>query len=228
MGDSLERAVAWDLYRVIHKAMRFALCGVTTLAGSTDAADDGAVGRLVDEWRDVRRVLAGHHRNEDRFCDPLIAIHAPDLVASLAAEHALVDAQLARLDLQVIAMTAMPSTARDAALHRFHLDAADFTATYLRHLRFEEGEVMPALNRAMDVDALARLTQRIRASVAPSDMVVFFRYMVPSMNLDERVDLLGAMLRTVPSDVFERLRRVAQDRLSAADYAVVARRAGFD
>ena len=64
---------AWDVYREIHKAMRHALFGVTTLAGATDPADEPAVRALCREWTDVRFVLDGHHHHEDEFCDVLVA-----------------------------------------------------------------------------------------------------------------------------------------------------------
>lgn len=220
--------VPWDVYREIHKAMRWALFGVTTQAGATDSADDAAVTALVAEWRDVRLVLDGHHHHEDTFCDHLVAAHAPGLRDRLEAAHDDADSRLGALD-QLVADIAATSSPDDRwpLLRRLHLDLADFTAAYLGHLRFEEDEVMPALNAAMSDDELAEVTNLIRGSVPPDEMCIFIRYMAPSMNFSERLDMLGGMYQFAPPEIFEMFRDAAQKCLTPADYSAVATAAGF-
>lgn len=215
----------WDLYREIHKAIRHALFGVTTLAGATDAArDDGGVRRLLDEWQSVAFVLRGHHAHEDRFCDPLVRRHAPALRDELEAAHREADAAMDVLEFQADRLRAAASA---QALRAFHLDLADFTASYLRHLRFEEDRVMPALNAAMSDAELAEVTAAIRGSVAPADMCVFIRYMAPAMNFSERLDMLGGMRAGAPPEIFEAFRASAQRCLAPDDYRAVALAGGF-
>lgn len=217
----------WDVYREIHKAMRFALFGVTTLAGNTDHADDAGVANLLAEWSDVKLVLAGHHGHEDEFCDHLIAAHAPDLRDELEAAHRASDATIEDLDAQAAAIGKAEAADRWPLLRAFHLDLADFTAAYIAHLRFEEDRVMPALNAALDNDALEAVTNQIRGSVPPDDMCVFIRYMVPSMNFSERLDMLGGMHAGAPPEIFEMFRAAAEACLPADEYAAVATAGGF-
>ena len=122
-----QSAAAWDVYREIHKAMRFALFGVTEQAGNTDWTDDAAVAALVAEWRDVLLVLNGHHHHEDDFCDVLIQQHAPALREQLEAAHVQADAGLAHLDELASALLGTAPAERWAALRTFYLDLADFT-----------------------------------------------------------------------------------------------------
>ncbi len=49
---------AWDLYREIHKALRFAVAGVTTRAGRADAGDERSVRTLLAEWDDVAKQVS--------------------------------------------------------------------------------------------------------------------------------------------------------------------------
>jgi hypothetical protein len=112
-------------------------------------------------------------------------------------------------------------------LPAFHLDLADFTADSLRHLRFEESQVMPALNRSMSNEELAVVTNQIRGSVPPPDMCRYIRYMVPAMNFAERLDMLGGMYAGAPPAVFEMFRDAAERALAAADYDAVALAVGF-
>jgi len=220
-------AAAWDVYREIHKAMRYALFGVTSMAGRTDAADDAGRGALLEEWRDVAFVLEGHHHHEDQFCDPLIARHAPGLRDELEAEHRLADAGIARLRRAAAVLAASgPGAERWPLLRSFHLDLADFTAAYLTHLRYEEDRVMPALSAAMTDEELAEVTTAIRMSVPPPDMCTFIRYMAPAMDHSERVDMLTGM-RAAPPEIFEMFRDAIERCLEADDYRAVAVACGF-
>lgn len=217
----------WDVYREIHKAMRFALASVTTMAGATEAAHPDEVQRLVDEWRDVKLVLLGHHGHEDDFCDHLVQAHAPALREELESAHVVADAAIERLDAQATALLSCSDAERWGAVKAFHLDLADFTSTYLAHLRFEEDRVMPALNAAMSDEELEAVTVQIRMSVPPPEMCIFIKYMVPSMNFAERLDMLGGMYQGAPPEIFEMFRAAAEVCLPAAEYRAVAEAAGF-
>lgn len=216
-------ATNWDLYREIHKGMRFGLSRAMTMAGSTDADDSLALQALRDEWRDVAFVLRGHHEHEDRFCDALIASYAPELREKLELQHHEADHALASLD----AAAAQLVDATPAALRAFYLDLADFTARYFAHLRFEEDVVMPALNRALSNAELEQVTHQIRGSVPPHEMCVFIKYMAPGMSFAERLDMLGGMYRFAPKEIFELFRGAAEKALPAHEYAAVAQKAGF-
>ena len=213
----------WDVYREIHKGMRHALFSVTAQAGRTDADDPCALAALLAEWRDVAFVLRGHHSHEDDFCDVLIVQHAPELRDTLEDQHALANDALLALDRAAREL----SQAESPSVQPFYLELASFTGRYLEHLRYEEERVMPALARAMSNEALAGLTAQIRGSVPPEDMCVFIKYMVPGMNLAERLDMLGGMHRFAPPEIFELFRAAAQRALHARDYDVIASRLGI-
>lgn len=74
---------------------------------------------------------------------------------------------------------------------------------------------------------LAAVTDAIRGSVPPDEMCTFIRYMVPSMNLPERVDMLGGMHAGAPPEIFEQFRAAAEACLPAPAYRAVADAAGF-
>ncbi len=217
----------WDLYREIHKALRFAVAGVTTQAGSADAGDEHAVRALLDEWDDVAFVLHGHHAHEDEFCDPLIRRHAADLRDELEAAHHEADRQLASLQTAADGIRAAAASGRDWLLLGFHLALADFEASYLPHLRFEECTVMPALNAAMSDADLEALTNQIRGSVPPADMCTYIRYMVPAMNFTERLEMLGGMYAGAPPEVFDMFRHAAESALAPPEFEAIALAVGF-
>lgn len=217
----------WDLYREMHKAMRHALFGVTTLAGQTDARDAVGLQRLRDEWNQVAFVLAGHHEHEDRWCDPLVRQHAPWLRDELETAHERGHVMMDRLHGSAGRLIDSDFGLRQVLLRSFYLDLSTFTADCLCHLADEEERVMPALNAAMTNTELAKVSDAIRVSVPPNQMCVYMRYMVPSMNFAERLDLLGGLYVGAPRDVFEMFRKAAEASLPEAEYAALARAAGF-
>jgi hypothetical protein len=210
----------WDLYREIHKALRFALFGVTVMAGATDPADELSLNRLTREWAAVSMVLEGHHSHEDKFCDPLIQVHAADLREELERAHLASNVAIGRLTNSINGLSSESGTSR-VPLARLYRDLSDFVSTYMLHLRFEEERVMPALNAALSDDELADVTTAIRMSVPPTEMCVFIRYMAPSMNPQERVEMLTGM-RAAPGEVFELFRSATEGCLSPADYTALA------
>jgi hypothetical protein len=215
----------WDLYREIHKALRFALFGVTVMAGATDPTDEFSLDRLAREWADVNMVLEGHHSHEDRFCDPLIKLHAADLREELERAHLASNATMAELTESISGLSSEKG-ASGAPLARLYRELSDFVVTYMGHLRFEEERVMPALNAALSDDELASVTTAIRMSVPPPEMCVFIRYMAPSMNPQERAEMLTGM-RAAPEEVFELFRSATEDCLAPADYATLAQSIGL-
>ncbi len=215
----------WDLYREIHKALRFALFGVTVMVGTTDPADQASLDRLTREWADVSMVLEGHHSHEDRFCDPLIQAHAAHLREELELAHQASHVAIAGVTKSISGLTSQ-SGGSGSQLGHLYGELSDFTAIYLEHLRFEEERVMPALNAALSDDQLADVTSAIRMSVPPPEMCVFIRYMAPSMNPHERADMLTGM-RAAPEEVFELFRSATEDCLAPDDYAALARTIGL-
>jgi hemerythrin-like domain-containing protein len=212
----------WDLYREIHKALRFALFEVTVMAGATDPTDQSSLDRLTREWADVRMVLEGHHSHEDRFCDPLIQVHAADLREELELAHQATNVAIADLTKSIDGLASESGTSL-AGLYR---ELSDFTATYMGHLQFEEEQVMPALNATLSNDELADVTTAIRMSVPPPEMCVFIRYMAPSMNPQERAEMLTGM-RAAPDEVFELFRSATEACLTATDYDALAQSLGL-
>jgi hypothetical protein len=200
---------------------------VITRAGSADAGDEQAVRTLLDEWDDVAFVLHGHHAQEDEFCDPLIRRHAAGLRDELELAHHEADRQLAALHKAADRIRAATPSERDPLLLGFHLALADFDASYLPHLRFEERTVMPALHSAMSDAELEVVTHQIRSSVAPADMCTYLRYMVPALNFTERLDLLGGMYAGAPAEVFDMFRHAAESALPPPEFEAIALAVGF-
>jgi hemerythrin-like domain-containing protein len=214
---------AWDVYREIHKAARLVLCRAVMVAGAADATSDTemtTVRRAIDE---VSFVLRGHHGHERDFLDELVITHAPTLRHDVETAHVASDAALDAIEELADRVLMTPATDRNPVLHRLYLDLAAFTAIYLDHLDVEERRIMPALNEAMSREELIELTETLRGSIPPPEMCRFMQSMLPSMNLSERVDMLGGMSHA-PPEIWQLFRDAAITALPPDEFDAVATR----
>ena len=129
-------------------------------------------------------------------------------------------------DLVAALVDAAPAD-RQVVAHRLYLELTRFTAAYLEHQLCEEQRVMPALCAAVDVTDLEALHMELKQSIAPDVMARFMLIMLPAINVDERVDMLGGM-SMAPPPVWAIFRGAAEAALTPAQFAVVAERIGLN
>jgi hypothetical protein len=102
-----------------------------------------------------------------------------------------------------------------------------FVSDYLAHQDYEELVVMPALSIAIGVDELEATEQALIASIPPDEMATALALMLPAMNIEDRVEMLGGMQLGAPPEVFAGVCGLAQSVLEPADYAALATRLGI-
>lgn len=205
-----------DLYRPVHKGLRFALFNAAIQAGACDATDDGEVTALLDTVANVVDLLRQHAGHEDRVLDPLIHRHAADVEASIHAAH---EASEATLDALVDLCNQIEgATQRRALVDGLYDQLCDFTAEYLGHLRQEEGEVMPALHAAMSDVELLDVRAAIQGSISPPQMCQSIEVIMPAVNVTERRAMLGGM-RAAPPHIFELFEDAVRNSLDTAAWS---------
>jgi N-acetyl-1-D-myo-inositol-2-amino-2-deoxy-alpha-D-glucopyranoside deacetylase len=216
----------FDLYRDIHKAVRAAMFEVTLEAGRLDPTDRSARRRLAESVRELVELLRFHAEHEDVHIEAAIAEVLPERAAEIAAEHDTLHARM--YELVDIADLALDETRTDdrAAVHHLYMELASFVSAYLAHQDLEERIVMPALWDAFDFETLLGIHNTILASIAPDDMAKALTVMLPNLNNDDRVELLGGMQASAPPEVFDGVFALATQVLAEADIASVANRIG--
>lgn len=209
---------AVDLYREVHKGLRAALFEVLHHAGSLDAADADAVTSFQTLFAELDMMLTTHHTHEDSpALATLIDQHADDIAPRIESGHDRVEIQLSALRSAISEIDGNPATA-DAVYDRL----AVFVSDYLAHMNIEEHELMPRLQAGATNDELMAITMAIRTSVPPPEMCVFLRSMLPAMNSDERIAMLGGMKLGAPPEIFAVFWTAAEECLSASELATVA------
>jgi len=219
-------ALAFDAYRDVHKGIRAELFAVVASAGNTDPGDSEARAALSAHVGDVVELLMDHAGHEDTHVLPVLEDHAPALFDRNAADHAALDARLARIAERAGAITGAAPGERRARVHNLYLDLASFTGAYLAHQEFEERIVMPALLDALGVEGAIALHQAIVGSIPPPKMAKALAVMLPAMNVDDRTEALDGMQQTAPPEAFDAAWGLTRSVLPAADFRAVAARLG--
>lgn len=215
-----------DLYREIHKGIRYAMFHTTMQAGSVDAGDAEQVADLLARCTDLIDILHMHHHHEDEFGRPMLERVAPALSATVEAQHTVVEEGITQIVTLGNRLANASGLARSHVAHQLYLDLTRFTAVYLDHQLYEETVVMPALCSAIPVTELEAIHMALRQSIPLDVLVHTMGIMLPAMNVGERADMLGGM-SLAPAEVFGVIRRAAQSILTPAQFAEVAARIGL-
>ncbi len=217
-----------DLYRDIHKGIRAELFAITMAAGSIDPASHVDRAGLADHIVSVAGVLESHAHHEDAVIDPVLAVHLPDLAEDIAVDHERLEARFGRIvDLACSAVDG-PVTADRHLMQLLYLDLATFTSAYLTHQDLEERAVMAELERLIGVEEVLALHGAIVGSIPPDEMARSLAFMLPAMNVDDRVEMLGGMRMAAPPEAFDAVASLARSVLEPADYAALAARLGIN
>lgn len=217
--------VTVDLYRDIHKGIRSELFGLTLEAGRLDPSVRSNRVELAGRVHNAVDLLEKHAEHEDGAVQPALEVHLPSLAEKIASDHLAIDARLVTLG--EMADDAIEAVDTYAAIHRLHLELASFTGAYLEHQDVEERVVMPALDAAIGVDAVAVIHGAIISSIPPDEMAQSLALMLPVMNIDDRAELLGGMRANAPQEVFEGVWGLAGTVLSESDHRALGGRLGI-
>jgi phytoene dehydrogenase-like protein len=215
---------AVDLYRDIHKGIRAELFAVTSTAGSIDPSNRCDRAALADHVTSVAAVLESHAHHEDAVIDPVLERHLPDLASEINDDHERLERMFASItDLANVVVDVVPGEQR-RLLQLLHLDLARFTSSYLGHIDLEERVVMQRLPELLGIDEIAAMHGAIVGSIPPDEMARSLAFMLPAMNIDDRVELLGGVRRAAPPEAFDATLGLARSVLRPGDFRSLAER----
>jgi Hemerythrin HHE cation binding domain len=218
------RLAAVDLYRDIHKGIRAELFAITSTAGSIDPTNGCDRAALADHVASVGGVLELHAHHEDSVLDPVLEIHMPDLAEEITTDHLRLETSFGRvIDLANSSVDVARGDER-RVVQLLHLELASFTSSYLAHQNLEERVVMPRLEGSIGVEQCGALHGAIVGSIPPDELARSLSFMLPAMNLDDRVDMLDGIRMAAPTEAFLAVVGLARSVLQPADFASLAAR----
>jgi hypothetical protein len=204
----------------VHKGVRYGLAHVSLKVSSMDFTDPVQFDELVEQCKSLFEMLRFHAEHEDQYCEPVYKEQSLEKAKILEDDHISLEKELAELDrlLQTMVNVGDPSE-RMKISKKFVLDYFHFATHYLSHLHREESIGLGMLLAARTDEQLIALNHEIEASIPPEKMALFLRYMIPGCNVHERLEMLGAMKKFAPPEVFRAVCKLSQNVLSTDDWA---------
>jgi hypothetical protein len=218
----------FNSYRDIHKGIRAELFDVTSTAGRLDPADPVSWMALVDHLTDVQNTLTTHAHHEDTFVDPMVVQFDTELAGSIESDHVHLDGRFAAIREVASAAASYPASDQRPVADLVYLELSGFTSEYLRHQLVEERVVMPALISEFGMEEVLRMHVALVSSIPPQDLAKSLAFMLPAMNVEDRVELVGNIRESAPAPAFQGVWGLARSVLEPADFASLAQRLGID
>lgn len=211
-----------DLFSVIHKMLRVSIFDTAALIARADFTSPEQRRIVIDKFTETFHFLAEHHLHEDTHVLSVVQKIAPALAERIEADHQSLDESLNKA--QGVATQLETATAATALGlgSELHLAFSVFIGAYLSHMATEEVEVNAALWEHLSDDELVGIRAALQGAIPPARFAEWFAYMVPAMNLQERIGVLSGIKMNAPSAAFDALGGVARSALGESDWKQVA------
>ena len=213
----MERA-RHNIYALIHKALRLAMCESLTAAGRLDASDAQEVSDAIVRVRELLRFCRMHVHAEETFIHPAIEAGRPGVSARIAGEHVEHLAAIASLDRAVDALARAPGASRASAAFALYAELGCFVGENFVHMRYEETAHNRALWDAYTDEEIVALENSIKAHHTPEEMAFVLRWMLPAMTPAERAGLLATMRKVAPPPVVDSVVALAKAHVDATGF----------
>lgn len=211
-----------DLYSGIHKALRALMTDTLLAVGRMDCGDDLEFAQVTQRVVETLELLRSHLSHENRFVHPAMEAREPGASARIAQEHVGHEDHLVQLARAVEALRAQPPGARAAAALTLYRELALFVAGNFQHMHVEETAHNAVLWARYADEELGAIHNELVASIAPQEMMLTLRWMVPFMNPAERAGLLQDIRCNAPAPVFEAAIATVRPHLTAREWDKLA------
>jgi hypothetical protein len=192
----------YNIYEVIHKALRARLSQTLIAIGQVDADDEASVREVVAQVRTTLAIMHGHLNSENDFVHVAMEARAPGSTRRIAEEHVHHDEDIRLLDDACAALVDAPSSQRAARANRLYVLFDVFLQENLVHMRYEEDQHNAVLWGAYTDEEILAIEHALVAAIPPEKKALLLQSMVPAVPTRDRAMLLGGLRASVPPEVF--------------------------
>ena len=207
----------FNIYTLIHKGLRAALCQCLVDLGKLDHSDTLAVSQQMDITASLLDFCRSHLQHENDFIHaPLQALGHPQLQTQ--DDHVQHEREIAELHYLVMEARQAPEPARNQALADLYGHFSLFVAENFSHMRVEETHNSQLLWQHYSDEEIQAIEQRIVASLTPEENLRSLLMMIPNINHSERLALLQGFRQAVPDEIFSATLALFKPLLSPKDW----------
>lgn len=214
----------YNIYEVVHKALRARLSSTLVAIGQVDADHDASVQAMAADVRTTLAMMRGHLASENEFVHVAMEARAPGSTRRIAAEHVHHEQDIRVLEDACDALLAAGPAARGAFANRLYVLFDRFLQDNFVHMRYEEDHHNAVLWAAYTDAEILAIEHALVAAIPPEKKALFMLSMIPAVPTRDRAKLLGGMRAAAPAEAFAGLYAAvaplldagARERLEAA------------
>lgn len=192
----------YNIYEVVHKALRARLSRTLVAIGQLDADDAGCVHDLVAEVRTTLAMMRGHLGSENDFVHVAMEARAPGSTRRIAEEHLHHEQDIALLEEAAGALLDVGPAQRIALANRLYVLFDRFLQDNFVHMRYEEDHHNAVLWAAYSDEEILAIEHALVAAIPPEKKALFVHSMIPAIPTRDRAKVLGGMRASAPPEVF--------------------------
>lgn len=215
---AVDTSARYNIYLIIHKALRGFMTDSLLRLGRVDVADACEVGELLEQLRALMSMCRSHVQHENQFVHPALERALAYASTHTASEHLDHIEEINQLERRIDAFEQASVAQRAVLVHALYLDLGEFVGENFMHMKFEETQNQAVLAANYSDAQLLGIEGAIVASIPPRESMLGMRWMIGHINAGERVFLLGGMKQMAPPEVFAGVLALARDVLSQRDY----------
>lgn len=202
-----------DIYAFIHKGLRAFMANTLTRVGRLDPHDAAEVAEVSDEVLALMDICASHVKHENNIIHAAMESRQPGSAAIIASDH---EEHVRAID--SLRRMVPRLSGDDEAAHALYHALGAFVAHNLEHMEQEETMHNAVLWATHSDDEIRGLEHRIHMDIAPGEMHLALRWMLPHMNPAERAGMLRGMRQSAPAEVFDGVLGLVRPLLGGRDW----------
>ena len=218
MHENTTQTGRYDMYAIIHKALRMFMCDTLVKVGNVDTNDTEETGACLAQVKSLIDVCNSHLHHENDFVHAAMEARRPGSSQEIAKEHEHHLWAIGELGELVVAVETAAASERAEAMSRLYRYLALFVAENFTHMNVEETEHNAVLWATHTDGELIAVEQALVAAIPPQESAIIMRWMIPAMTASERAEKLSGIQRHAPPPVFGMLLEIARENLPGKDW----------
>ena len=212
-----ETNTRFDMYLHVHKGLRAFMGHVLTTVGRIDPFDADEVAAGIAEVRALVEISRKHLFTENQFIHTAMEARRRGSACVTANEHVQHEEALEKIESILRAVQRSFGPDLQAQLQNLYVELALFVADNFQHMGVEERENNETLWSIYTDDELHAIHAELLASLEPATIMLNLRWMLPSVNHQERALILAELRKAMPAGAFEQVVAMIKPHLNDRD-----------
>lgn len=208
----------YNIYTLIHKALRASLSQNLIELGRVDDTDTDAVTEQLANTESLLHFCLDHLRHENEFIHSVIFKLRQSHRLNTADDHGQHERDIAKLLADIAHIKQLPALRRRSFMLELYRHFALFVGENFEHMQIEETQNAGILWEHLTDAQIHDIHHRIVTSETPEENMRVLLMMLPNITHSERMEVLNGFRPAVPAEVFNGLVFSLKALLDAKEY----------